>query len=136
MGMPEQGRRVFISYANSDRAFAGRLTSALTESGARAWMDVGEIEPGDQWEEAILTRLRDADIVVFVVPEREGAGKNALAELGAARALGKKIVAVAPNTGRFHNADIARILSGSAVVDASALPEDALVDAILTPLAA
>jgi hypothetical protein len=62
--------------------------------------------------------------------------KDALAEVGAAFALGKKIVAVAPNAARFHNADVGRQLSRSAVIDASALPESDLVSAIMTPLAA
>ena len=136
MDMGDQGRSVFISHAYADREFAARLTNALAQSGARAWLDSVELKPGDHWDEAILTSLRASDIVVFVVPEREGAGKNALAELGAARALGKKIVAVVPNAGRFHNADVARLLSGSAVVDASTLPDDALVNAIMRPLAA
>lgn len=128
-------RRVFLSYAHSDEKFASWLSKALSEAGAHA-VDDAQRKPGDDWEEAILANIRTSDIVVFVVPEREGAGRNALAELGAARALGKRIVAVVPSASRYQNADVARIVSGSAVVDASALPEDALVKAIMSPLAA
>lgn len=134
--MADPGRRVFLAYARSDQGFATRLTRALTRRGAQSLDVAADLQPGDDIEEALLSDLRASDIVVFVIPEREGAGKNALAELGAAYALGKRIVAVAPDTARFHNAEVARLLSGSAIVDASAIPEEALVNAIMTPIAA
>ncbi|MGH6924344.1 MAG: toll/interleukin-1 receptor domain-containing protein [Propylenella sp.] len=134
--MADPGRRVFLSYASSDSRFASRLAEALSASGVDARLDTEAVEPGGNLEESILSVLRESDIVVFVVPEREGAGKWALAELGAARALGKRIVAVVPEASRYHNSDVARILSGSAVIDASSLPKEALVNAIMTPLAA
>ena len=134
--MARVGRQVFLSYADSDRAFASRLSDVLSETGARAWDPTKAMRPGDDISESILAGLRESDIVVFVVPEREGAGKNALAELGAARALGKRIVAVVPETTRFYNAEVARLLSDSAVVDASTVPPEHLANAIMTPLAA
>jgi hypothetical protein len=102
--------RVFLSHAWADRWLAGQIARRLA--------------------------LRASDTFVFVVPEREGAGKHALFELGAAHAMGKRIVAIVPTAGRFSNADVARVLSGSAVLDASAVPADALAEAIMMPLAA
>lgn len=136
MDKRDKAPRIFVSYANSDREFAARLARSLTERGARAFDPLAELKPGDDWGEALLAQLRASDTFVFVVPEREGAGKNALFELGAAHALGKRIVAVVPTTTRFYNADVARVLSGSAVLDASTVPQDALADAIMMPLAA
>ena len=135
MTMNDTARAVFLAHSASDRDFASRLTKALVASGADIWTDE-ELAPGQDAEEAVLAGLRRSNVVVFVVPEREGAGKNALAELGAAFALGKRIVAVAPNSARLHNADVGRLLSRSAVVDASALPEKDLVNAIMMPSAA
>ena len=135
--MGENGRRVFVSHANSDHVFASRIAKALSNAGVKA---LGQIEVGTRtegWDEAILADIRSSDILVFVVPEREGAGKNALAELGAAYALGKPIVGVVPNASRYHNAEVARMLSRTAVVDASTMADDqALAEAIMTPMAA
>lgn len=132
----EATMRVFLAHARSDHEFAARLTAALAGAGVHAWDPSAEILFGEDPEESILAHLRDSDLVVFVVPEREGAGKNALAELGAAYALGKPIVAITPNSARADNAEIGRLLSGSAVVDASILRDNDLVSAIMMPLAA
>jgi hypothetical protein len=136
MANASSAHRVFVSHARSDDGFASSLAAALKQSGADAVLDSRAVDLGTDVQEAVLAALRASDLVVFVVPEREGAGKNALVELGAARALGKRIVAIAPDSGRLHNADVARLLSGSAVVDASAVTKDALVRSILRPQAA
>ncbi len=123
------GSRVFISHAHEDELFANRLARLLEGDGYSVFSDISP-EPGGDWASAIIDGLRSADVVVFVVPAREGGGKNALAELGAAKAMGKRIVPVLPDTSRSWNADVARIVSHSAVVDASRFSDETLVGAL------
>ena len=102
---------VFLSYAVEDRAFADRLARALAAEGARTFDPLRDLPGGTDISSAILRSLRRADLVVFVVPRFEGQGKAALAELGAARAIGKRIVSVLPDTTRAANSDVATALS-------------------------
>ena len=69
---------------------------------------------------------------MFVVPEREGIGKNALAELGAAKAVGKQIVSLVPDRKRAANSDVAVRLSNLMVLDAAELAPAAIADRVLS----
>jgi len=127
--MTDAPLRVFLSHSWDDAPFAAKLRQALDRAGA---VPFDPIEgPGEDWTADLKTRLDAADLVVFVVPPREGAGKNALMELGAARVLGKKIIAVVPMKGRWHNADFARLISDLGVLDASEMPEAVLAGRIV-----
>ena len=109
--------QVFISYAVEDKAFADRLNKALTDHGARVFDPMEDIVPGTDVSAAILRSLKHADLVVFVVPRFEGQGKSALAELGAARAFGKRIVSVLPDRTRAANSDVAAALGETHYLD-------------------
>lgn len=127
---PVGGKRVFLAYGDEDSGFARHLAELLANGGHQPFdVPASASEDGDV-SDAILNALRQADTVVFVVPAREGAGKGALEELGAARALGKRIVAVMPDGSRAWNTGIARAISRAPVVDASRIAEDRLVDAL------
>ena len=58
---------IFISYTSRGRANAERLRSALKEEGIETWMDVDSIQPGESWEGALKSRLREASAVVFLI---------------------------------------------------------------------
>lgn len=126
-----KGKRVFLSYAEADNAFAEELRRILVLHGAAVVLDSTVLLSSGDVQEALLRALKESDLVTFVVPRREGEGKNALFEIGAARALGKPIVSVVSDPARSQNADVARVLSRSPLVDASRLSDDALADAIL-----
>lgn len=111
--------RVFLSYATEDQAYAARLKKALEASGAETFDPARDLEPGAEFADAILKSLRRADLVVFVVPRFEGQGKSALVELGAARALGRRIVSVFPDRTRVANSDVAMALSEAHYLDGS-----------------
>lgn len=127
---PRTATRFFLSYERDDAAFVDRLSEALKRNGLIPVDPSSEFEAGSKMEEAILRALRSADRVVFIVPRREGGGKSALAEIGAARALGKDIIAVMPDGSRAWNSDVARALSEDHVIDASRLEEGRLVDVL------
>lgn len=123
------GKNVFVSHGHEDAAFAEKLSHLLEDEGYTVFSNLS-LEPGSDLESAIIEALRSADVVLFVVPAREGGGKNALVELGAAKAMGKRIVPILTETSRSWNADVARTVSHSAVVDASRYSDAALVGAL------
>jgi hypothetical protein len=121
---------VFLSFGKDDAEFARGLASRLKHAGVVTTDGSADVAPGTERSSAILRALEKSDKVVFVVPSREGNGKNALVELGAARALGKPILAVMPDSTRAWNSEIARAVSNSAVLDASRIDERNLIDAL------
>jgi len=58
---------IFISYTSRGRANAERLRSALKDEGIETWVDRDFIEPGESWESALQSRLREASAVVFLI---------------------------------------------------------------------
>lgn len=128
--------RVFLSHALEDRKFVSELSRALKARGAETFVDYEHVRPGEDVSTTILAQLQRSDLVVFVVPRFEGQGKNALFELGAAKALGKRIVAVLPEGVRRSNSDIASALSRTLLLDASAKNVGLLADQVLSDLAA
>jgi len=110
---------LFISYALADRKYAQELTAALRNKGFEVFRDEDSIVAGEDFGESILSGLRNAELVLFVVPKESGEGKNALYEVGAAKALGKKIFAVMPH-GRASGArDVALGLADLIFLDTS-----------------
>jgi hypothetical protein len=61
--------RIFISYARSDAAYAGRLQDRLQEHfGAdRVFVDVSSVTPGEDFSQAISTAIESADVVLAVI---------------------------------------------------------------------
>ncbi|MDQ2081933.1 toll/interleukin-1 receptor domain-containing protein [Xanthobacteraceae bacterium Astr-EGSB] len=131
--MHETMPKVFLSYAWGDRAFAATVKAALSDVGVSASDDL-DIAPGESLAEAVLESIRASEIVVFVVPEHEGVGKNALFELGAARAAGKHIVSLVPDRKRAANSDVAVRLSNLMVLDASERSPSTIAEQVLTAL--
>jgi hypothetical protein len=67
---PEARRSIFISYGRENLAAVERLHGAIESLGGDAWFDRTELYPGDQWEQAILPRIRrDARIFVPVISD-------------------------------------------------------------------
>jgi CheY-like chemotaxis protein len=59
--------RVFLSYADPDRAEVTRLYHDLQMSGFLPWMDKMDIEAGELWETAVRGAIRKTDFVVIVL---------------------------------------------------------------------
>jgi hypothetical protein len=120
---------LFISYALADRNYAQALTAALQSKGFYVFQD-DDIAAGEDFSESILSGLRNAELVLFVVPKESGEGKNALYEVGAAKALGKKIFAVMPH-GRASGArDVALGLADLIFLDTSEIEPDRIADIV------
>lgn len=54
------GVRPFISYAREDRETALRLYRDLVKSGARPWLDVEDLLPGQDWQHAITRAISES----------------------------------------------------------------------------
>jgi hypothetical protein len=85
--------KVFLTYANPDGDYAQNLANLLEEGGFDAWHDA-EMQPGENWEDAILKNLRESPVILLLMSENLKDSKNSLVELGAAFGLGKKIIPI------------------------------------------
>ena len=111
--------RVFLSYTRDDQAFVDQLRTAMDDQNVQVW-DPTSVVVGGQFQDEIDDALKQSDIFVYVIPEREGAGKWSLFELGAAKALGKRIVAVLPDSRRVANSAVAAKLADTVVLNENA----------------
>jgi len=124
-------KRVFISYSMADRAFADKLRHAMSKEQAEILDPIYNTEAGDKFEDLIRDVLSQSDVFVYIVPEKEGSGKWSLFELGAAKALGKRIVAVLPDSSRVANSEVAARLADLFVVDERSKPSNEIARKIL-----
>ncbi|MCA0422737.1 MAG: toll/interleukin-1 receptor domain-containing protein [Proteobacteria bacterium] len=89
------GYRVFISHGSADRWVAEQIAARLkADCGAATFIDVDHLKSGDDIEQQIFDEMPRCDeLVVLLTPW--SVDRNWLwVEIGAARALGKRIVAV------------------------------------------
>lgn len=85
---------VFISYARSDRDEAERLVRALRAGNIAGWMDKADIAAGNSVPSAVRNALKRASAVVVLLSPSALQSEWVQFEIGAAEALGKKIVPV------------------------------------------
>ncbi len=122
---------LFISYSRADRAFAEQLRSRIETLGANVWSDESKIEPGENWDQALRRALEASDGVVLVVPERGAPKANAaFFEAGAARALGKPVVAVIPDAEPSRVGGFSDVY-GPDVFDGARVPPESLAEKIV-----
>jgi hypothetical protein len=60
-------RRVFISHAHQDAAFAHRLAADLERNGFPVWIAPESIRPGEQWLPAIARGLQESGVCAVVL---------------------------------------------------------------------
>jgi nucleoside 2-deoxyribosyltransferase len=87
-------RRIFISHTSESRDYARSLRKALQEFGDAALIDETEVTPGQSISEVIRTKLESADYVVVLLTERAAESPWVMFEIGAAEALGKRILPI------------------------------------------
>lgn len=61
-----QPRRVFISYATADRKRALALCTSLERRGTDCWISTRDVQPGENYQEAIVRSIRDAPVMVLL----------------------------------------------------------------------
>ncbi len=78
--------QIFISYASEHRDAADRIAVGLQQEGHRVFFDRDDLAPGEGFDQEIRRRLRDADLIVFLVSPRSVATDSyAFTELELAR---------------------------------------------------
>lgn len=126
--MPET--RLFISYAADDKAFATHLRELLEQKGADVFDFDGSMPDGN-WQLALREQLLKSSALIMIVPPFKDSGRNLVwFEAGAARALGKRIVAVMPPKSKTKR-DIPTNLADLVVLDTHSRSLESLAATIL-----
>lgn len=86
--------KVFISYARTDLAFADQLVAALKERGFEAFIDRGDIAPGEPWSKRLEELIATADTVIFVLSPAAVASKSCEREVAFAASLNKRFIPI------------------------------------------
>jgi len=129
--------KVFISSSRADRPFAERLRRDIVALGTEVLTDSDAVGAGETWDQALRRALEASDAFILVVPE-PGARKanSAFFEAGAARALGKPVVAVLPISDASRAGELPPDMYGLAVFDGSKVAPESLANSIITALKA
>ena len=93
-----RGYTVFISHSTNDRWIAKQISEMIEARGRRhrikTFLDEKDIEGGDSIHEAILRNVRNCDEFLVLLSRYSINRPWVLVEIGAAWALGKRIVAI------------------------------------------
>lgn len=87
-------KRIFVSYARSDRLKAEEIVSDIAELGFNAWFDE-KLTGGQLWWDEILRQIQGCDIFVIVVSGESCASPACMREIDYADALGKTVLPIA-----------------------------------------
>jgi hypothetical protein len=129
--MPDDGKQVFISYALDDRDFARRLGSLMEQRGASVFLDA-DVRPGDLWADVLRREIERATALVLIIPSRNVANRNTVwFEAGAAKALGKPILAVLPPHHKVDRGELPTDLADLLVLNADQRPLENIADMLL-----
>src|SRR5262250_434831 len=86
--------KVFVSYASSDRSLAEQVFQKLRSMPVDVWSD-DQLTVGSNWSDALRSRIRATEFFVLLLTPRTFESSWVQQELGAAWALGKRIVTIA-----------------------------------------
>jgi nucleoside 2-deoxyribosyltransferase len=125
--------RVFISYARDDRALAESVAKQLARSGIETWSEF-DVEAGTQIEDSLLSKLTESDAIVAIVSNASAHSSGLGYELGAARAMRKRVVLVRQKDAPAD--DVYSSLTDTQTLNAAELSPDEIADQIRTQLAA
>jgi WD40 repeat protein len=86
--------KVFISYSRSDLGFADQLVKGLELCGFAPTIDRTELKSGDAFRQQLITSIREAGTVVFVLSQESIASTDCAWEVDQAARLNKRILPV------------------------------------------
>lgn len=91
--MIEAGARIFISYARDDaKSLALRLRDDLRAAGLTAWMDVADIQGGDNWARTIERVIESCDVGLALCSHKSYQSTYCRAEQMRLQRKGKRII--------------------------------------------
>ena len=80
--------KVFISYADTDREVAQRVSQSLKADGLSVWSDEDEVFPGDNWAAKVAQGVEEADAIVALLTPKSLHSRSVRSDIN--YALGKK----------------------------------------------
>ena len=86
--------KVFVSYARPDRGLAEKLFRVLHTLPVEVWSE-DQLVASENWPDELRSRIRDSQFFLLLLTPKTLDSSWVHQELGAAWALGKRIVAVA-----------------------------------------
>ncbi|MGZ2412835.1 tetratricopeptide (TPR) repeat protein [Sphingomonas sp. F9_3S_D5_B_2] len=85
---------VFISYATADRKRALRVCDAIEQRGTDCWLAFRDVQPGENYQEAIVRAIRGAPALVLVFSKSANDSDEIKKELSLASRYRKPVLAV------------------------------------------
>ena len=85
---------VFISYSRKDKEFVRRLHEALSQRDREAWVDWEDIQPTEEWMQAIYGAIEGADTFIFALTPDSLASITCGREIAHATAHNKRMVPI------------------------------------------
>lgn len=89
--------RVFISYSQSDIDWVKKFADTLRVAGIPVFFAAEEIPVGEPIGDALEKGLRESDVITAIVAPGNTRSPGVLFELGAAIALGKRVISIVPD---------------------------------------
>lgn len=86
--------RLFISHSSQDEWLAKQLESCVSAAGADTFLDVSDIDHGDDFEERLLVAAEEADELLVLLTPWARPSRYVWMEIGAFWFQRKRIVAV------------------------------------------
>lgn len=86
--------KIFLSHSHHDKELAGTLKEELERFGCQVFVAHEDINPSQDWQEAILNSLRECDVFIPLLTESFVASEWTDQETGIATAHGKVIVPI------------------------------------------
>lgn len=84
--------QIFLSYKREDELLARNLHGQLMRWGYLVWLDVENIQGGENWDDAIHQGLRASEVVVGLLTPESLASGNVRDEWGYALSTGKRLL--------------------------------------------
>src|SRR5260370_20675217 len=126
--MHKKERRVFLSYASRDKDFANQLGKLLSKRGFSVFSD-DNIRWGEVWTDVLRKEIEDATALILLIPTSDVVNRNNLwFEAGAAKALGKPVLAVLPPHHRARRTELPTHIANLLVLDADQRPLESIAD--------
>jgi len=91
---PANSLKVFISYSRKDVEFTRRLAAALESRGITPVMDTRDLPALEDWRRELLSLIRQADAVVFVISPRSVASAVCAWEVEQVGLLNKRLAPI------------------------------------------
>ncbi len=129
--MPDDHKRVFISSAREDRDFARQIGELMRQRGVAVDSNL-DATFGSDWSDGLRRQIESADALVLLIPSQTEPNRNAIwFEAGAAKALGKPVLAVLPPAREAASTELPTDLAGLLMLDANRRSLDSVADTLV-----